>query len=91
MKTENANIRAPKLPPHCGSWILVQREPRRAVLELFSQRNADKLARQVAADPAQRYELLPACEWLGEVAQNVKRQGGARAALAAAEGNSKPE
>lgn len=71
-------IKAPKLPHGCGSWVLIEREPPRAILETFSRKNADSLARQLAsADTQGRYALLPASEWLGNLAPNVKRMGDA--------------
>jgi hypothetical protein len=61
--------RAPTLPAHCGSWVLVQREPRKAVQEMFSRKNADKMARILAANPdaSRRYELVTAADWLRSI------------------------
>lgn len=65
---------APKLPHGCGSWVLVERDFTGAGLgtakgEYFSRKNADKLARIIAANPdaAARYELLTCAAWLGRI------------------------
>jgi hypothetical protein len=54
------------LPHNCNSWVLVQRETGLPVTELFSKRNADKLAATLATEPdaARRYELLTAADYL---------------------------
>lgn len=57
---------APKLEPHCGSWVIVQRTTRDAVCETFSQAVADR----IADEP--QFEVLTAAQWLAEF---NRRQG----------------
>ena len=76
--TTAKTIKAPALPHSCNSWVLIEREPARAIVEVFSRKNADNLARGLARNDTQgRYALLPAADWLGALAANVKRMGAA--------------
>lgn len=47
----------PELEPHCGSWIVVDRETGRAVLETFERRIAEAINQD-------RYEVLTALQYL---------------------------
>jgi len=60
---------APNLEPHCGSWVIVQRTTRDAVLETFSRVFADRVA-----DNETQFEVLTAAQWLAEFnARNINR------------------
>lgn len=50
---------APKLEPHCGSWIITT--PTGMVLETFSRRNADM------ASEAPGYKVETALEYLSKL------------------------
>lgn len=52
---------APKLEPHCGSWVIVQRSTRDVVRETFSQQLADRIA-----DNEPQFEVLTTLQWLAE-------------------------
>ena len=47
----------PELEPRCGSWIVVDRDTGRAVLETFSRRTAEAVNQQ-------RYRVVTALQWL---------------------------
>lgn len=59
---------APKLEPHCGSWVIVQRTTRDAVRETFSQALADRIA-----DNEPQFEVLTAAQWLAEFNQRNRK------------------
>mgnify|MGYP000935815014 CR=1 FL=1 len=50
----------PPLPPHCGSWVVVNRATGESVLETFSRAVAERVNQDA-------YEVLTAAEWLGSV------------------------
>jgi len=52
---------APKLEPHCGSWVVVQRTTRTPVKEIWDRRLADRIA-----DNEPNFEVLTAAQWLAE-------------------------
>ena len=52
---------APKLEPHCGSWVIVNRHTRDAVRETFNQALADRIA-----DNEPNFEVLTTVQWLAE-------------------------
>jgi hypothetical protein len=52
---------APKLEPHCGSWVIVQRSTRDAVRETFDKRLADRIA-----DNEPQFEVMTTLQWLVE-------------------------
>lgn len=52
---------APKLEPHCGSWVIVQKTTRDVVREIYSQVIADRIA-----DHEPAFEVLTAAQWLAE-------------------------
>lgn len=58
---------APKLEPHCGSWIIVQWATRDAVRETFSQTLADRIA-----DNEPQFEVMTTQQWLAEFNQSTK-------------------
>lgn len=60
---------APKLEPHCGSWVIVQKTTRDVVREIWSQPLADRIA-----DTEPNFEVLTAAQWLSEFNQQVKGQ-----------------
>jgi hypothetical protein len=47
----------PELEPHCGSWVVVDRETGESVLETFSKRLAESINQN-------RYEVVTALQWL---------------------------
>ena len=68
------NAHACKLPHGSGSWILLERATSKPKAEYFSKRNADKMARILAANPdaEARYELLDAGAALGRFNKTVR-------------------
>ncbi len=58
---------APKLEPHCGSWVIVQRTTRDVVRETFSQVLADRIA-----DNEPQFEVLTTAQWLAEFNRRTK-------------------
>lgn len=58
---------APKLEPHCGSWVIVNRHTRDAVCEIYDMRLADRIA-----DHEPNFEVLTAAQWLGEFNARTK-------------------
>lgn len=58
---------APKLEPHCGSWVIVNRHTRDAVREIYSKALADRIA-----DNEPQFEVLTAAQWLTEFNARVK-------------------
>lgn len=57
----------PDLEPHCGSWIIVDRESGLPVLEVFTRAVAEAINQA-------RYEVLTALEWLGRFNRNIKQE-----------------
>ena len=53
---------APNLEAHCGSWVIVLRETRVPVREIYDRRLADR----VADHESGRFEVLTAAQWLAE-------------------------
>jgi hypothetical protein len=51
----NSNI--PELPAHCGSWIIVHKGTKEAVVELFNRASVERIN-------FNDYEALPASEYL---------------------------
>lgn len=48
-----------------GSWIIVDRETGKAVIELFDRRNVDQINQE-------KYEAVPALEYLQELNVKIK-------------------
>ena len=67
-------MNACKLLDGSGSWILLERATSTPKAEYFSKRNADKMARILAANPDAnaRYELLDAGIALGRFNRSIK-------------------
>lgn len=59
---------APKLEPHCGSWVVVQRTTRDAVREIWSKQLADRIA-----DNEPQFEVLTTAQWLAEFNARIKK------------------
>jgi hypothetical protein len=53
---------APKLEPHCGSWVIVQRITRDVLCETFDQARADRIADR----EGDYFEVLTTAQWLAE-------------------------
>jgi len=68
-----ANPNIPELPAHCGSWIIVHKGTKEAVVELFNRASVERINFDA-------YEALPASEYLA-------RYNAVIAAEIAAEGN----
>lgn len=59
---------APKLEPHCGSWVIVQAGTNTPIRETFDQRIADHVAKHMPG----RFEVLTAAAWLARLNSLVK-------------------
>ena len=59
---------APKLEPHCNSWVIVQRTTREPVREIYGKALADRIA-----DNEPNYEVLTAGQWLAEFNRSIRK------------------
>jgi hypothetical protein len=59
---------APKLEPRCGSWVIVSRNTRDAVREVWDKALADRIADR----ESDRFEVLTAGQWLAEFSARVR-------------------
>jgi hypothetical protein len=55
----------PDLEPHCGSWVVVNRETGRAVCEVFSRVFVESINQD-------RYLILTAAQWLARFNAEAK-------------------
>lgn len=59
---------APKLEPHCGSWVIVQTGSNTPIRETFDQSVADHVAKHMT----DRFEVLTTAAWLARLNLLVK-------------------
>ena len=58
----------PKLPAHCGSWIIVRKGTNEAVAEFFERST-------VARINSEKYEALAASDYLARVNREISGRG----------------
>lgn len=61
----------PALEPHCGSWVVRNKQTGRGIVEVFSRLEIEDIAQRL--NPEQ-YEILTTAQYLGQLNQSVKEE-----------------